>query len=387
MWFFNKKKLLKEEKMINKQELTNEQKVIKVLNNVIKGSIIKDDIIYIEDIKLTIEAHVPKVNEGFLQVVFVLNNDKFSEPFVESVAGIGKTVDHAIQQAVASFSFSALCGITNALRDEEGIDIETAFYDKTKKFKLYKSCKSAQGEKISVDSVDYWDMLGEEIKKRLGNKKVYWIKIYAAKTENSVSCECRINGLININITKIINQLAEKWEIKNPLYSEKQFLILIQDESTYVPYKFTKEQVNKFIDEALVFYGKCDTNEKYTNLINEIYNITQDMNLTNEIYCFLPEIFCELVCHEVSFKDEFTLLQGEKKTTIFNEQLTSYNWIYDNIGKKFGNNQLTQEQIRNIVTCSASFNAINDALNQDSKMEDLCMTTLDYNFWKDYTPF
>ena len=34
-------------------------------------------------------------------------------------------------------------------------------------FKMYKSCISAQGEKISGDSMDFWDMLGEEIKKRL----------------------------------------------------------------------------------------------------------------------------------------------------------------------------------------------------------------------------
>lgn len=387
MWFFKKKKESKGEKVVNRKELTNEQKVIEVLNNVIKESTIKDEALYIEDVKLKIEAHVPKVNEGFLQVVFVLNHDKFDEPFVESVAGIGKNVDEAIQQAVASFSFSALCGITKALRDEEGIYIETSFYNTTKNFKLYKSCMSAQGEKISGDSVDYWDMLGNEIKKRLGNKKVYWIKIYAAKTKNSVRCECRINGLINLDITKFINEFAEKWEAKTALYAEKQFFILVQDESTYVHYKFSKEQINEFVDRTLEFYGKCDTNEKYENLIDEIYNITRDMNLTSELYLFIPEIFCEFVCHEVSFQDGFTLLQEEKEILMFKDQVTSYNWIYDNIGNKFRNNKFNQEQIRNIVTCSASLNSINKALNDGSEIQDLCMTTLGFNVGDEYRPY
>lgn len=387
MWFFNRKKLSKEKEIIEKNELTNEEKVIKVLNNVIEGSNIKDGILHIEDIKLTIKAYVPNVNEKILQVIFILSNDKFDEDLIESVAGIGETVDAMIEQAVASFSFTALCGITKALRNEEGIDVKATYYDRTNKFKLYKSCMAVQGKKISGDSIDYWEMLGEEIKKRLGNKRVYWIKIYAAKSEESISCECRINGLINIDITKIINEFAEKWDIENMLYAEKQFFILIQEESTYTPYKFTKFQVNEFIDKILEVYGKCDTQEKYENLQNEIFNITKDMNLTFELYCFLPEIFCELIYHEVGFQDEFILFQENKQTTMFKEQITSYNWIYDNVYNKLKNNELTQEQIRNIVTCSASLNSINTALNEGSEIEDLCMSMLGFNVSKDYRPF
>ena len=387
MWFLKKKKISEEETVTNKLELTNEQKIIKVLKNTTERSIIKDDALYIEDIKLKIEAHVQNVNEKVIQVVFVLSNEKFDEEFTEFVVGMGNTIDEMIQQAVATFSFSALCAITKALRDEEAIHIESPFYNITKKFKMYKSCISAQGEKISGDSMDFWDMLGEEIKKRLGNKRVYWIKIYVGKTRNSVNCECRINGIVNNEITKIIAEFAGKWEISTFLYSERQFFVLVQDESTYVPYKFSKEQINDFVDKTVESYGKCDTHENYENIIDDIDNITEDMNLTTELYLFLPEIFCEFVCHEVNFQDDFILLQGDKKITMYKDQITSYNWIYDKIGNKFGNNQLTQEQVRNIVTCSASLNVINNALNNGSKIGDLCMTSLAYNVGDSYRPY
>ena len=60
MWFFKKKKVSEEETVINKVELTNEQKIIKVLKNTTERSIIKDDVLYIEDIKLKIEAQCSK---------------------------------------------------------------------------------------------------------------------------------------------------------------------------------------------------------------------------------------------------------------------------------------------------------------------------------------
>ena len=61
MWFLKKKKVSEEEIVTNKLELTNEQKIIKVLKNTTEKSIIKDDALYIEDIKLKIEAHVQNV--------------------------------------------------------------------------------------------------------------------------------------------------------------------------------------------------------------------------------------------------------------------------------------------------------------------------------------
>ncbi|NFQ09458.1 DUF6348 family protein [Clostridium sp. CMCC3677] len=375
------------EDMKSNVNLTNDQKVIRVLNNVIKGSEIKNENLYIKDIELRIEAHVSQINKGFIQVIFVLKHEIFDEDLLECVAGVGSNINSAIEHAVSSFSLSSLCGITHALRNEEGHKLKIKYYDKINEFTLYKSCLTAQGKKLEGKKIDYWELLGEEIKKRLGNKRVYYIKIYASKTGNSTNCECRINGTVNISISKIINEHIKVWKIEEALYSEKQIFVLIQGKNTYVPYNFTPIHISNITMKALDLYKQCDSAEKYNNLYTQIFNFCADNTLTTELFCFIPEIFCEFIFPEVKYSDEIILLKGNEKIQLFKEQIMSYNLIYDIIERTIKSGYYENSEIMNIVFKSSLFNAINKALNNGSKMESLCMTSLAFNVRADYRVF
>ncbi len=367
--------------------LTNDQKVIRVLKNVIKDSEIKNENLYIKDIDLTIEAQVSQINKGFIQVIFVLKHKIFDEDLLECVAGVGSNINAAIEHAVSSFSLSSLCGTINALNNENGHKLNVKYYDKINEFTLYKSCLTAQGRGVEGKKIDYWELLGEEIKKRLGNKRVYYIKIYASKTGNSINCECRINGIVNISISKIINERIKEWKIQDVLYSEKQIFILIQGDNTYVPYNFTKTHVSNIIMKALDLYKECDSLEKYNNLYTQIFNFCVDNSLTTELFCFIPEIFCEFIFPEVKYSDQIILLKGNEKIKLFKEQLMSYNLIYDIVERTIKSGYYQNSEIMNIVFKSSLFNAINKALNNGSKMESLCMTSLAFNVRTDYRVF
>ncbi|WP_315076718.1 DUF6348 family protein [uncultured Clostridium sp.] len=390
---FNRKNKSIKDVQINKEDinsnvnLTNDQKVIRVLNNVIKDSEIKNENLYIKGIDLTIEAHVSQINKGFIQVIFVLKHKIFDEDLLECVAGVGSNINAAIKHAVSSFSLSSLCGITNALKNEDGHELNIKYYDKINEFTLYKSCLTAQGTRVDRKEIDYWELLGEEIKKRLGNKRVYYIKIYASKTGNSTNCECRINGIVNSSISEIINEHIRVWKIQESLYSEKQIFILIQEENTYVPYNFSKIHVSHIITRALDLYKECDSVEKYNNLYTQIFNFCADNSLTTELFCFIPEIFCEFIFPEVKYSDQIILLKGDEKINLFKEQIMSYNLIYDIVEKTIKSGCYENSEIMNIVFKSSLFNAINKALNNGSKMESLCMTSLAFNVRTDYKVF
>ncbi|MBW6410986.1 DUF6348 family protein [Clostridium weizhouense] len=369
------------------EKLTNDEKVLEVLNRTIEDSEIDNGSLHIKDIDLTIGAHVAQVNKGFIQVIFILKHKIFDEDFIESVAGIGNDINTAIEYAVASFSLSSLCGLTHALKDEDGEKVKIKYCDKINEFKLYKSCLTAQGTRVAGECIDYWDLLGYEIKKRLGNKKVYYIKIYASKTGESINCECRINGKVNIYINEIINKHINEWKIQDTLYSEKQFFVLIQVDSTYTPYKFTQQQISNITMKALDLYKKCDSQERYENLYIQIFNFCNDITLANDLFCFIPEIFCELLFPEVKYSEKIILLREHEKIELFKEQLMSYYMIYNLIQRTIKNSYYEKDELMNIVSKSASFNVINQALNNGSEMKDLCMNALSFNVVNEYKIF
>lgn len=373
------------ENALNNSDLTNEQKVLNILINSVENSVLESNSLFVTDIKLKIEVHVPQATKNMAQVIFVLKHNLFNEEFIESSAGVGNTTDIALQQATISFCVSALCGITHALKNENGQNFESEFNKKTSKFKLYKSCISAQGEKkVQQNPIDYWEVINNEIKNRLGIKPVYWVKIYLSKTANSVNCECRINGIVSNNITKILNKIAEEWDIETALYSEKQFFVLIQDKETYTQYKFSKEQVVHCTLKALDLFKLCDTNEKYENLYYQFIKMCNDPSLACDLFNFVPEIFCKFIFPEAQYAENMTLCSSTENITLFKDKLTSYNWIYQTIDNEIRRGSFNNDEFRTIVNCSASFNAINKALNDGSKIEDLLMCPLSFSICEDY---
>ena len=157
---------------------------------------------------------------------------RFDEDIIESVTGIGKDIDTAIEQAAANFSLSALCGITMALKDEEGKLVELQFMGNVHRYKLYETMLMVQGESKNGQQINYWEILGSEILRRLGNRKMQYIKIYICKTDESIHCECRINGIIHEDLGLILEEAASNWCVKSALYWEKQIFVLMQDEET-----------------------------------------------------------------------------------------------------------------------------------------------------------
>lgn len=391
--------LPEEEKLVNKEKEGSqmehldaaensrdfkEEKVLTALHKVLPESRVTHKGVYIEALDLTIDTRMPHVNGAVVQLVFVLKHKMFQEELMETVAGVGSTFGEAVEEGVKNFVESALEGMIKALKNEGGKEVTANILDRPHRFKCYQSHVVQQGCKVSGESVDFWQLLGEDIVRRIGNKKVYFVKVYAAKTATTVNCECRVNGMVYANLTKKLNEVVGSWEIDGAIYSERQSFILIQDEGTYVPYPLTKKEVESYTLNTLLLYRACQSETEYRELLNKILEVCPNQSLAIELYSFIPEIFTEIIFSDVNYSDEILLIKDEERYHMFRHQLTSYDWIYSVVDRTIRAGYFEKSQVDPIIRCSASLNSINDALSQGGQMKNLNMLGIAVPVSKDY---
>ncbi len=377
MWPFKRKKT---------HDKNDAYMIIEALSNVVSNGEVVDGKLIIKDIDLWVSVDNVVDKGPFVQARIIIHHNTLEEDIFEYATGIGQSKEDKIKQLVSNFSFSSLCVITKALRDEEGKMLDITYYDRTNKFKLFQSCLSTQGDQQGYEVKDYWDMIGSEISKRIGNEKMYYIKVYTSKSQSSINCECRINGFVNKEITSLLNANADKWNINDILYSEKQCFVLIHDNATYKPYKYSNEELKIITEKAIIEYGKCDTYEKHKAYNQELYESTKDLSLACELYLFIPEIVCEFICNDATFVDSVIIFKNDSQITMYKEQITSYNTIFKCVYEMINTSKLDNQQIKHILLCSSSYKAIYNALQQGGKMNDFKMKPLEIDVPNKYMP-
>lgn len=351
---------------------TPEGKVIQWLSEMIDGSRVEGQSLYIEEDHLEIEPHIMQIKNGVAQIAFILKHPLFQEDMIESVVGAGPTSDEAIKVAAIQFVSSVLEVLQKALKAVEGQEVIVKLPEQENQFKLYKSSVKVQGNKKSREAIDYWNLLGEELVKRLGNKRVYFIKMYASKAAEKVHCECRVNGMVYPLFTRILERIARSWEIETEHYAEKQFFVLIQDESTYKPYPLSKKEVEQFVLSSLLLYRQCSSQEAYDEISKKILKACPNPSLAQELLAFIPEVFAEVIFSEAIYLDSAIFIRDGKEIEISKHQLTAYDWIHSIIERTIRAGYYEKEQVDCIISCSASLNCIQQAMKEGSKLENLC---------------
>lgn len=348
-----------------------EEKMIQFLHEMIEESTVEKKRLYIKDTNLTIEPRLMQMKNGVAQVIFILNHELFQEEVTEIVAGVGPTSEEAMKSAAIQFIITVYGIVEQALKEKEGQAVMVSLPNRENHFNLYKGEVRVQGSRKEATPTDYWELLGGELIKRLGNKRIYIIKVYMAKTDKEVMCECRVNGVMYSFLTDVLKQVASTWEVEGKIYSEKQCFVLVQDESTYKPYPLSKKEVEQLVLGSLLLYRQCDNQESYDGLKEKIFRACELAPLAEELFSFIPEIFTEVIFNEATFYDMVVLHKESGDITISKHQLTAYDWIYSIVERTIRAGYFEKEQVDRIIACSASFNCINQALQDGRKLEDL----------------
>ncbi|MGL5152270.1 MAG: DUF6348 family protein [Clostridium sp.] len=377
--------------LYNRKELStflnNDDTAISLLNSIVKEGVKKNNELFISSLNLRISVKILKVTNQYAHGIFIVKHNDLKEDLVDSVAAIGEGMQDSIKNVVWIFAMGTLSGLIDALKDEDGNRITIKCYDKVKHYKTFRSQQVSIGKINKVETIDFWSVIGGEITKRLSNKKIQWVKVYAAKTKGGVNCECNVDGILNVELTDILKSIANKWVLNDTIYSEKQYFYFIQDGSTFVNDRFTKSEIEDFTEQAFKIYSLTEDEEEYRGLVDKFYNLTDDENLSTELFCFIPEMLCEQVCNEVTYLDEMVMKTPEKSITVYKNQVTNYNYIKNSIINLLKKKEPTRKEIKNILRFSASMKSINDALDNGNKVSELMVTKITYNVSGEYIPF
>lgn len=381
MGFFNRKKTVPEPP-------SPMQEVLDCLHKGLEHSEIEGGCVVLPVEQLTIRPGVNDVKEGFAALYFEVLHPTFEEPFFDMSAGTGKTVVDAIHQAVASFLLTGFCGVRHCVHKEYDRELASTFGGTERRWDVSESCLTRFGDSETQSNLppsQYWNLIAELLPAHLGNRKHYWVKIYASKQQSGeVICECRINNVISAELTQPIAAHAKAWECRAALVSEKQQFFLTQREETFTPYPYTREQIFMYTDKAIGLFAAANTEEKYEQLTDALTQMTDDSSLAAELYGFLPEICAQNAFHEATYGEQIVLCSGEQKYELYIDQLTSYRWMQERAIDGFSQGQYDHEIFKKLVYSSATCNVLSKAMNNGSKLENIVLTSLVFMVPEDY---
>lgn len=360
---------------------------------------IRDGKIFCPEWDITITPEIDQLDSQMAVINFYINCPDWEEPLFECCAGTGRDTDTAIGMAISSFLFAFMQCIALMRREENGVPLESEFDGKSHHWSVYKSNVVGMGESTNdgndanVMSV-YWDLLKEHIAKRLGNQKMCYVKIYAAKAVGingeQITGECRINDVPSAELGELVGKVAAKWDVKQ-FASLKQFFFIKQDSETLLPYPYSKDKINVLREKvrtALELFNGIQTQEDYDNLPDKLFAALGDETLAEECYSFLPEICTERAFNQIQYSEELQFLIPNKPTvSVYRNQLADFYplgnlmfGIFDSgyFGEK------TNELFGLMVSLSSIYSAVKQ-MQDDGKELDKCrMTSLLFNMSEEF---
>lgn len=363
---------------------------------------IEDECIKLLSYDITIEpkiVQIEKKNSILCTVYFYVKAPLFEDVFFESSSSIASDEHKAIEISSDNFVYCALQGILDFLSGVHHHEIETSILDNKKVFTVCESPMLGLGnienkEDFYDDYVEFdekngyssflWNCIYKEVPFILANNRVSFIKTYAAKMPNDdIIVECTINNIQNKTLENCVQNEIIKWDNNGEFFSIKQFFFILQSDSTYIKYPYTKEEIEYFVMEYVLEFEKLNFN--YTEFIKNITNIISDCNIREEIINFIPEICAEYAFKEAVFNDRVDVNIGHNHYNILKTQFTSYKYIEDALIDGFSNKIFKKETFNELVHISNSYHVIYEAMQNDHniKMNDI-FVSITFNFTDEY---
>jgi len=257
----------------------------------------RENQLYLPEIDVTITPRVAQVHENNVGLEFYTHIGKYDRTIYEWCTGWGTDVFISAGSATASFCFALMFGLRKMLSGEDPENFTTEFAGKRHEWKAYRGDMVTMGDPgewaKKLDADGYWDVLKEEIKKRLGNQRMVYVKVFAARYPDGIVGECRIDDVAIPELGRKVADLLQQ-SPSDKTFTNKQFFFIVQNEETVIPSPFDgpagRDQLEKIVVDYLKLFRQSKTEELYSRLSEEAEKITGDPVLANECVFFLPEI-------------------------------------------------------------------------------------------------
>ena len=311
-----------------------------------------------------------------VQLLLVAQHPFFDEDLVESVSGVGETPDDAIRKAASNAA--AMLPFILSPFDHPGSEIlTTTIMGQTYRFHAPEKVVTLHAGEGAPS--DLWGLLKDSIPNYLGTKRVYWVRAFSAMVGDVPSCEVRINGSVCADLGDILLEDAVANRADRKFTVSKTLVLLIQDEETYVPCPFTKQEVGEAAFRAFRLFQNIRDEATSRKVQQQIVESVTPHSLGVELMCFLPEITAQQV---VRFRDSDCVIpvinRGKPEHELRKTQVRSYGYIEDAVFQYLHKQNPSEDEVRQILAVSGKFHTLSEALENGLKLEDLRLSQLVY---------
>lgn len=354
-----------------------------------EGTRTADDKLYFDKYDLTIEFRTAGERVGLrnssVQLLFILTHPLFEETLVESCAGIGEDAESAAKNSAENFCDSVLKYVLESLDGKNTAKLVSEIDGEKHEFSL----PSEIGSYCTGDSItdgDLWSIVKDDIPNYIGKKRAYWIKLFVGAAKGEISCEVRINGTVMTELTaKVREEISKKNTNSENYNTHKQFVLLIQDESTYEPCPYTADDVKKWTNKAIELLRKVKSQKSYEKTAKEIIETSPDSSLGRELTMFVPEMMCGMV-FGLRDGDGISAMNknGKDRVDMKKSQLRSFGYIESAVYTYLMKNKPKKDDIMNIIAASSRFSALQKAIQDGAKPENIVFNEMIYLVTDDY---
>ena len=348
---------------------------------------IRDNTLFIPKYSLSIRPQITKSDSNMAVINYYLYSENWDREIFECSASMGENRKQALSLAEQGFIFGIMSGIKYMMKDEFFKEIKTEF-NGSHSWKMYSSDIVAMGDvPETINPSEIWGIIENEIPKYLGNQKISYIKVFAAKNKDDITGECRINDEPIKELGELIVQYISKWNTEN-FGLKKQFFFAVQDDKTYIPYPYTEEQIEKFVLETADMFEKVETEKDLDDMLQNFGDKIGDYDLAEELMGFIPEICAERAFPNINYPEKVIIYMGEnKKIEVNKSQIASYYMIKKAVNHMIDHGHIMKELYHKFIGISSAYNVIFKALEKDkvdlTKEEGAVISTA-YGFSENY---
>ncbi len=316
------------------------------------------------------------------KIIFEAEHPFLDIPSTDIYVSTGKTPEDTVNSAIDSYLTCTLESIFRSLDNSAKDTITSEYANKKHVFYLPSERSSVIAGNTDQNYKELFSVIKQDIPKYLGSRKAYWISLLASCADGNVYCQASINNSISYELTSLLSKYASGWNEKQTYHSQKEYILLIQDDSTYEKYPFSFKQISDYTSQTIEIMKKSDD---ISWVLEKIIDMCGDRNLAVELCFFIPEIYCSSVM-SINELDDIKIRTGESILLLKKSQISSYGYIEKSIASYIDTVHPSKDESLKILRFSSKLSAVSKAVNDGSKVKDLILSGLCFNVYDDYIP-
>lgn len=345
----------------------------------------RSDCFYFTSCQLSVYPQNISQNEKVLSLLFRLSCPAWDRDLYETCTALGNDSE-ALSQALANFFLGIMEAVKQTLRvagtpfcdcdcSDAIVEVESDLCGQKHVWKMAKSGVLLMGESPKDDVVDYWSIIRDDIIARMGNQKIYAVRIFVAKSGDNCTGECRINDVVIKGIGEKLKELARPW--KSVTYgSHKQYFIFWQDDSTYIKYPNTFDDIRHGVRLAVDTLAEMKDDDDFYLLTERLELKGVEPILAEELTMFLPELCAEYAFNELNIMESLTfIMRNGEKVGVYMAQHSSYYPIQEALHDIIYNQQISQRVYEWFILQSSIYSAVLQVKEANSELSD-CSVSL-----------